>query len=152
MFVPDTPGDALRGKPSPLFQQRMQNAAAKKGDAAPAININLPPEAFTFARQLHAPPGEVQPTLPSAATTTDQSIMLLPRGVAPGQQMSIEDFCSVFDLSDTVCKLLVENEFSGSHTFRHITIADLKDMGFKLGAIAAFKDAVLTWAGAVNKV
>jgi hypothetical protein len=68
----------------------------------------------------------------------------------PGSALSIEDFYDIYFLSDNILSILIENSFKGSHTFEHIEVADLTEMGFLKGKIAEMKVAVCTW-GTLHK-
>ena len=78
------------------------------------------------------------------AGDTDPNL-LLPRSVAPGPCLTLQQFCSEYSLSDAVYHKLNENGYTSSNTISYIRVSELKEMGFKHGEIAAMKDVVRQW-------
>ncbi|KAI0063338.1 hypothetical protein BV25DRAFT_1990735 [Artomyces pyxidatus] len=134
----------VKGAQTMLQRRAVQN----KVDAAP------PPQQqpIQIINNIPAPVDSYQLRPGPQPVTTTQTTLLLPEHLKPGRRMPIKDFCSQYDLSDQMRTHLVDNEYTGTHTFRHITITDLKDMGFKSGAIAELKEAVLRWANSGEDV
>ena len=60
--------------------------------------------------------------------------------------MSLANFCQIYQLGDPILQKFVKNGFVQSRMLRFVQIAELKEMEFLLGEIAALKDAVETWS------
>ena len=68
----------------------------------------------------------------------------LPR--LPGLDMSLADFCQIYQIGDPILQKFVKNGFVQSWMLRFVQIAELKEMEFLLGEIAALKDAIEMWS------
>lgn len=102
---------------------------------------------FRPARARSPRPDAVPALAPAANLSYDlQCPTLLPPSRLPGKDMSLIDFCAMFDLVETILEKLHENMYKTARVLRFITIAELKEMGFKFGEIAALRDAVDSWA------
>jgi hypothetical protein len=55
-------------------------------------------------------------------------------------------FCAEYDLGDNILSKLIKNAYKEARFLRFVTIAELKEMGFQLGEIAAIRDAVERWS------
>ena len=60
--------------------------------------------------------------------------------------MPLTQFCDNYRLGINVLKKLQENSYFEAHTLRFVTIAELKQMEFRLGEIVAMRDAVEAWS------
>jgi len=60
--------------------------------------------------------------------------------------MFLADFCQIYQLGDPILQKFVKNGFVQSQMLRFVQIAELKEMEFLLGEIAALKDTVETWS------
>ncbi|KAG1859228.1 hypothetical protein F4604DRAFT_1589111, partial [Suillus subluteus] len=70
--------------------------------SSPVINFNIPPDLLAMFR----PPGEICDvqnvnTAPAAAITSDQA-SLMPAGAQLGPDLSLDDFCAQYSLSDDI--------------------------------------------------
>ena len=141
LFDPSAP------KISPVLQCRIDNEKAK--DAVPAVTA--PVINFNIGKDLVKLFHPCQPTVGPAATpprsspcalvpswmTYDlQCPTLLQANWAPGINMPIADFCSAFELMDSVKDKLIENKYFFSHILRFVTVKDLDEMNFRNGEIA----------------
>ena len=70
---------------------------------------------------------------------------LIPSTHTTGPQMSMEQFCSIFTLSQDIFRRLDDNKYSGTQAFAHMEASELWEFGFKLGEIVDLKEAVLEW-------
>ncbi|KAG1754121.1 hypothetical protein EDD22DRAFT_1000960 [Suillus occidentalis] len=86
---------------------------------------------------------------PAAAITSDQA-SLMPAGAQLGPDLSLDDFCAQYSLSDDIRSKLHKNGYTGTETLSFIIVAELKEMGFKFGEVAAMKAAVRTLVHIVN--
>jgi hypothetical protein len=128
---------------SPLMQARLKNIArdnplVQPQPIAPVINVHMPNDLFQPHQYPALVPGPPVPAMSNA---------LIPAmaHLTPDNNMSIDDFCSTYKLSDSILQCLRENRFTQSHAFRHIQVDDLKAMGLVLGEIADVREAVLKW-------
>ncbi|TDL20495.1 hypothetical protein BD410DRAFT_899603 [Rickenella mellea] len=71
---------------------------------------------------------------------------LLPPGYGPGHRLSIEQFCTEFELDNFIKDTLLANGYTTSNTFPAVQINHLHLMDFKMGHIAELQVAVLKWA------
>lgn len=72
--------------------------------------------------------------------------MLLPTDRVSGPHLTLDEFCMLYSLSESVKRKLDENGYSGAHTFQFVELQDLKDGSFKAGEIAQLKDAISQWS------
>jgi len=101
--------------------------------AAPVVNVVLPNNMFNpYQHRL----------LLSAPQTTG----LIPSTHGPGSWISMEQFCSIFALSEDIFHQLDTNKYSGTQAFVHMESNELRELGFKPGEIVDLKEAVLEWA------
>ena len=63
-----------------------------------------------------------------------------------GSDVSLNEFCTIYELGDAVLKCFEENCYKKSSTLHFVTIQELKDMGFHLGEIAMLRAAVDSWS------
>ena len=122
---------------SPLLQARLNAISKEKAPpppAAPIINVVLPNDMFN--------PHQHQRPLVSAPQMTG----LIPSTHGPGPWMSMEQFCSVFALSEDIFRRLDTNKYSGTQAFAHMEPSELRELGFKPGEIVDLKEAVAEWA------
>jgi hypothetical protein len=77
---------------------------------------------------------------------TQPCFTLLDPSRNPGQDMPLDQFCQLYDLSANILKRLQDNSYMHARILRFITIAELNVMEFRLGEIAALRDAVETWS------
>jgi hypothetical protein len=123
---------------SPLLQARLNAISKEKAPppppVAPVVNVMLLNDMFN-AYQHHRP-------LVSAPQMTG----LIPSTHGPGPRMSMEQFCSIFALSEDIFCRLDDNKYSGTQAFAHMEASELWELGFKPGEIVDLKEAVLEWA------
>jgi hypothetical protein len=60
--------------------------------------------------------------------------------------MSIEEFCTTYEVPNGALDKLTSNGYSRAHMLRFVTIAELGQMAFLLGETVALRDAVDSWA------
>jgi len=120
-----------------LYQSRLNAISKEKPPppmpAAPVINVVLPNNMFN--------PYQHQPLL-----SAPQMTGLIPSTHGLGPQMSMEQFCSIFALSEDIFHQLNANKYSGTQAFTHMESNELRELGFKPGEIVDLKEAVLEWA------
>jgi hypothetical protein len=63
-----------------------------------------------------------------------------------GEDMPITQFCAKYELGKGVLEKFEENSYSHARMLRFVTIEELKEMKFRLGEIAALRDAVDRWS------
>lgn len=124
---------------SPVLLRRKEAAAASApipAVAAPVFHLNVGGELANMLR----------PAGPAAAPMALSSSSLLHASRRPGNDMSIDDFCELYNLGGAILGKFTENGFTRARMLRFIHIEELKEMGFKIGEIAGMKDAVETWS------
>ncbi|KAG1747363.1 hypothetical protein EDB19DRAFT_1631060, partial [Suillus lakei] len=133
---------------SPLLQRRLaeRNQPTTGHASSPVINFNIPPDLIALFR----PPGEIHDVqnvnnAPTATITSDQA-SLMPAGAQLGPDLSLDDFCAQYSLSDDIRSKLHENGYTGTETLSFIIVVELKEMGFKFGEVAAMKAALRRWS------
>jgi hypothetical protein len=138
------------GQLSPLIERR-QRGNSNGSAAAPVINFNIPAEVIQLLRPSAAPATPVAPATPNqplaAPTAFLASDTLIPADRTPGPELSLDNFCKIYHLTDGVQTKLDDNGYSGSHTFQYAEWKDLKsDAGLKAGEIAQLKHAISIWS------
>ncbi|KAG0705846.1 hypothetical protein DFH29DRAFT_996495 [Suillus ampliporus] len=148
----------LLGRQSLLAACRQQQAdeQAKKlavtppvpASIGPVVNVNFPPELFQAIQSLSASMAPQFP-LPNLAPAMHSAPSLLSPAqlISLGPQMTLIDFCSMYEISDTLQKKLLEHNINSSHSLRHVTIDDLQKVGLLCGELAELKDAISQWCG-----
>jgi hypothetical protein len=124
-------------KGSPLLEHRLQNMKSSQNPAAsssiPIIHVHMP--------NSEAPSYTSTPSAPIPAHTNK-----LLTYTKTGPDLSIDDFCRVYNLSNDILRRLKDNGYQRAKTFKHILLAELHEMGFKHSEIALLQDAVEEWA------
>ncbi|KAF9243088.1 hypothetical protein BU15DRAFT_72287 [Melanogaster broomeanus] len=110
---------------SPLLSRRLaERNQVTSGPTSPVINFNIPPELFNSFRPATQAADVRGPTMDNAhPPVTQDQMLLLPPGAQHGAELTLDEFCAKYTLSD-----------------------GLKEMGFKHGEIAAMKAAVKRWS------
>jgi hypothetical protein len=135
---------------SPVLQRRLdaQNAKAAP-NSAPVFNFTIGNEVVELFRP-PAPPQAIvppNPALPHVPVTYDLACpTLLHPSRMPGDDMPLAQFCAQYDLGPNVLNKLTENFYTQARILRFVTIDELKEMKFRLGEIAALRDAVEVWS------
>lgn len=137
---------AARAAKSPLLQRRLdlkEQASAKNTPAAPQVHFNFPAELANLLRPAAAPaPAAPDAFMPPLKTAN----MLIPHPRIPGPDLSIENFCTLYDLDSDICDRFKEHKFKRSNAFKFVEVDELKEMGFMRGEIAELKVAVGVWS------
>jgi hypothetical protein len=151
---------------SPVLQRRKDAAAAKNtsgsaasAPASPVFNITIGKDITDLFRAGVAgpshtpnatadsqPQAQAKPLSAPTHSTAHESLTLLPPSHAPGIDMSLADFCSLYDLSPGIFQKLIDNDYKTARFLRFLTFPEMKEMGFKLGEIAGLRDAVELWS------
>ncbi|KAF8840844.1 hypothetical protein BDN67DRAFT_902673, partial [Paxillus ammoniavirescens] len=130
---------------SPVLQRRLDLQAAKSAPPlAPVFNFTIGNELLG----LICPPQQ-QATAAVAAQpqiTSDLGDRLLPSTRTPGDDISLSQFCMIYDLSQDILTKFQEHAFNHARLLRFVTIPELKEMNFCLGEIAALRDAAEKWS------
>ncbi|OAX40797.1 hypothetical protein K503DRAFT_798526 [Rhizopogon vinicolor AM-OR11-026] len=99
---------------------------------------------------LFHPEGSTAPTIPVAAALNPPSdpacTTLLHPSRTQGRDIPLNMFCAEYDLGDNIHLKLINNAYKEAQFLCFVTIAELKEMGFQLGEIAAIRDAVEQWS------
>jgi hypothetical protein len=82
----------------------------------------------------------------SPRSIAQKSLTLLPTSHAPGIDMPLVEFCTLYDLSPGIFQKLIDNDYKTAHFLCFVTFPELKEMGFKLGELAGLPDAVELWS------
>jgi hypothetical protein len=126
--------------------QEMKNAvAAEPTSSNTNLNISVL-ELAALLRPSPAPYPYMQPPLPVPATNTSTSPMLLPPSRAIGLYLTLQDFCTQYDIPDITHNKLVDEGYTNSRVLQYVAIEELKEAGFKNGEIASLKDGVIRWS------
>ncbi|KAJ6529200.1 hypothetical protein B0H19DRAFT_900106, partial [Mycena capillaripes] len=91
---------ADRAAQSPLLQRRLEpkeQAAARNTATAPQVNFNFPPELVDLFRPA-APPAPAAAVPDRFIPPPNSTNMLIPLPRIPGPDLSIEDFCTTYNL------------------------------------------------------
>ena len=119
----------------------------------PIINLSIGSDLMNILQPKVADSAVAAPTVPPTIPTPTaipafdiHCPTLLHPSRRPGPDMPLEAFCKQFGLEDDVLNKFHTHKFSYARTLRFVTIGELKDMSFKLGEIAALRDAVESWS------
>jgi hypothetical protein len=134
-----------KGNVAPLLQRRLAERAQAATQSGPVINFNIPPELLAVFRPA-ANNATPQPAVPgSHAKAEHPQDILIPDDAQHGLTLSLDEFCNNYSLSGDIRAKLSENGYTGTETICYILVPDLKEMGFKLGEIAAMRAAMKRW-------
>jgi hypothetical protein len=127
---------------SPLLQHHLMTRyqPTAGNSTTPVFNFNIPPELLNVFR-----PTNVQPTEERAPPTMQDQHFLFQPGSHHGPDLSLDDFCTSYKLSDRIRTRLHENGYISVETLTFIVVPELREMGFKFGEIAAMKAAMRHW-------
>lgn len=62
----------------------------------------------------------------------------------------MEQFCSIFTLSEDIFRQLDAKNNAGTQAFAHMESSELRELGFMPGEIVDLKEAVLEWVWVTN--
>ncbi|KAJ7780217.1 hypothetical protein DFH07DRAFT_730079 [Mycena maculata] len=127
---------------TPLLQRRAELRDKEKAanNTAPQINFNFP---LDIANLFCPIPAALPP--PPAVLDHNTSPMLIPASMIPGPALSIDDFCTQYDLDADICDRFKQHKFKGTKVFAYVALNDLKEMQFVGGEIAELKVAIAAW-------
>lgn len=77
---------------------------------------------------------------------TDPNLLLIAASHAVGPDVSLANFCAQYGVGDGVQDKLLAEGYTSAGLLEYVTAADLKEVGLKLGEIAALKHAVAKWS------
>jgi hypothetical protein len=123
--------------------KEQQDVAAAAAAHPPIFNISLGND---FANILQPPPIANQLPPPAYPQPQQPHSFLLPASHLPGLDMSLANFCQIYQLGDPILQKFVKNNFVQLQMLRFVQITELKEMEFLLGEIAALKDTVKMWS------
>ncbi|KAJ7170629.1 hypothetical protein C8R43DRAFT_875556 [Mycena crocata] len=129
------------GAQSPLLQRRLDaQVKTAANNAGPQININFPADLAAVLRPVAAPQAPAVPlTLPT---------MFIPPSLVPGLDLSIDDFCTTYNLGPDILNRFKEHKIERTDAFEYIELAELKIIKFAIGEIARLKVAIAAWGKA----
>ncbi|KAJ7829625.1 hypothetical protein B0H13DRAFT_2372445 [Mycena leptocephala] len=89
------------------------------------------------------------PAVPNAfIPPPNSSNMLIPFPCLPGPDLSIEDFCALYNLDADICDRFKQQRYKRTTSFKFVEIPELKEMGFMPGEVAELKVAIEEWSRA----
>ncbi|KAI6112572.1 hypothetical protein F5141DRAFT_1003295 [Pisolithus sp. B1] len=130
----DTHSSITQEKLSPVLQHHLtlESKSNPPQASAPVINLTLGNDILGF---MHAGMGPQTQVPQHRIKTTDGP--LLPATHIPGEDIPIIEFCTCYNLSNTILKKLQENSFCKTCSLHFLSInLDLKEMGFVHGEVA----------------
>ncbi|KAI5992525.1 hypothetical protein EDD15DRAFT_2168109 [Pisolithus albus] len=143
----DARGSISQEKLSPVLQRclALESKSNPPQASAPVINLTLGSDILGFVHagmgpQTQMPQHRIEPT----------NNPLLPATRIPGEDIPIIEFCTRYDLGDTILKKLQENSFRKARSLHFLSIKDLKEMGFVHGEVAELRDAVEQWSTLIS--
>ncbi|KAI6019037.1 hypothetical protein BKA83DRAFT_4495901 [Pisolithus microcarpus] len=143
----DTRGNITQEKLSLVLQHHL--ALESKNNplqiSSPVINVTLGNDILGLAHTSMGP--QIQMPQHKIETTNDS---LLPMTHVPGEDMAIIEFCTHYNLGDTILKKLQDNSFRKACSLHFLTINALKEMDFVHGEIVELQDAVEQWSTLVR--
>jgi hypothetical protein len=143
---------------SPVLQQRKEVQEAKK--AATSTNsvgaADILSGFANLATALHAPApplvtAQPYPFAPQAMGASSAPLLaLLPANRTAGPSLALEDFCSQYQVDDTVRQKLSDEGYKTLHHLQYAMVQELKKAGFQIGEIASLKDTFTRWSLSYN--
>ena len=138
----------------PILQQckavlNAQNTAASSSSNSGIRNISIadlvvlvcpPAPAMPPCPYIQKPPPP--PPLPTTSTLD----MLLPPLCSIGPSMPLAAFCLKYNVTEVVWKKLDDEGYTDAHLLQYVSIAELKEAGFKNGEIVSLRYAVSKWS------
>ncbi|KAF8221883.1 hypothetical protein L208DRAFT_1325612 [Tricholoma matsutake] len=132
---------SVHAKGSPLLECWLHDIKAVQNSAAastmPVIHLHMP-----------GGPDRDTPASTSSAPRLANAERLLSAGKM-GIDLSIDDFCKLYDLSSNILAQLKENGYKKTKMLKYVTISQLHEMSFKHGEIASLHDPVDEWVNAL---
>jgi len=150
--------DSDSTKLTPLLRKHLEDAkAANKANAAPntapTINFSIGKELMDFLRPAAPVPDPAEPlappvyTAPLSQKTFDIGCpTLLQNDRKIGLDMTLEAFCTTYDLDDAIRDRFKEHRYKHARMFRYLTMKDMEAMKFWAGEIAEVRDAIDKWS------
>ncbi|KAF8841893.1 hypothetical protein BDN67DRAFT_1010284 [Paxillus ammoniavirescens] len=112
----------------------------------PVINFNILPEFLNAFRPATQVANIRRTTMDDAQPLVTQDLtLLIPPGAQHGAELTLNEFCAEYSLTDGVRAKLHKNGYTGTEMISFIIIPELKEMGFKHGEIAAMKVTIMHW-------
>ncbi|KAJ7877283.1 hypothetical protein B0H13DRAFT_1631817 [Mycena leptocephala] len=147
----DKVSQGARAAKSPLLQRRLelqQEATARQAPPAPQVHLNFGAEIAGLFRAAAAPPAPPAAVPNAFIPPPDSSNMLIPFPRLPGADLSIEDFCTFYNLDADICERFKQQRFKRTTAFKFVEVPELKEMGFMKGEVAELKVAIEEWSHA----
>jgi hypothetical protein len=141
-------------KLSPVLQQRKAALDAQSAAASSASNSGIRNLSIADLVALIRPPAPAMnpypymqnPPPPAPLLVTPASDMLLPPSHSIGPSMLLATFCFKYNITKVVQKKLDDEGYTDAHLLQYVSVAELKEAGFKNGEIASLKYAVSKWS------
>ena len=152
--------DSDTTKLTPLLRKRLEDSkiAHAASVAAPTINFSIGKELVDLLRPaLPPPPLQAVADLPppvyrDAAPLPVQNNFdidcptLLQTNRKAGPDMTLEDFCTTYELDDAIKDRFKEHRYKHARMLRYLTTKDMEAMKFWAGEIAEVRDAIDRWS------
>ncbi|KAG2063051.1 hypothetical protein BDR04DRAFT_1164312 [Suillus decipiens] len=133
-------------KISPVLQRRLDSQNTKTpSTSAPVFNFTIANEALDIFRP-QLPAVAATPAVFTSHSSDPSCTTLLHPSRARGKDIPLDEFCTEYDLGNDIHTKFIQNAYKEARFLRFVTIAELKEMGFRLGEIAALRDAVERWS------
>jgi hypothetical protein len=141
--------DVKRSSLSPVLQRHldMQSKGSTSTTYAPVFNFTIGNELTSLFRPQIPQPASTLPceSAPGPAPFTENA-MLIPSGHAMGPDMPIIHFCLAYQLDDSIAEKFMSHLLKEARLLHSVHFADLKEMGFKFGEVAALRDVIEKWS------
>ena len=152
--------DSDATKLTPLLRKHLEDANLKNakaandapptGNTAPTINFSIGKELVNLLC-LPAPVADsLAPpvyTAPIPQNSFDIGCpTLLQTNWKIGPDMTLEAFCTKYELDDAIQDHFKEHWYKHAHMFRYLTMKDMEVMKFWAGEIAEVRDAIDSWS------
>ena len=135
--------------PAPALPAPTPTLSTATMPGGPVINVNFPAEMF---QMFHNPSAAAVPWAPLTqiqSVSLSAAMLLTPSQLQSlGPRLSLDDFTTLYDISQNLQHKLIENGYIASHSLCFATIQDLEAIGVLHGEIVQLKDAVSHWCNA----
>jgi hypothetical protein len=137
---------------SPVLQQWKEAQEARKAAAstgavgAADILTGFATLATALCAPAHAPTPPPYLFMLHNIGIPPASLSLLPIAGTAGPSLTLEDFCSQYQVDLAVHQKLFDEGYKTSHHLQYVTVLELKEAGFRIGEITSLKDAFACWS------
>ena len=129
---------------------KVANDATPTGNTAPTINFSIGKELVdllclpALVADSLAPPVYTAPIPQNGFNIGCPTLLQTNQKIGP--DMTLEAFCTKYELDDAIRDRFKEHRYKHARMFRYLTMKDMEVMKFWAGEIAEVQDAIDSWS------